>query len=47
MQQTGTAMRKIRIIEHILLDGVIQTPGAPNEDGHPQIKQNQIGGTQQ
>lgn len=26
-------MRKIRIIEHISLDGVIQAPGAPNEDG--------------
>ena len=25
-------MRKIRIIEHISLDGVIQAPGAPNED---------------
>ena len=29
-------MRKIRIIEHISLDGVIQAPGGPNEDGdHP------------
>lgn len=26
-------MRKIRIIEHITLDGVIQAPGGPNEDG--------------
>ncbi len=26
-------MRKVRIIEHISLDGVIQAPGAPNEDG--------------
>lgn len=26
-------MRKIRIIEHISLDGVIQAPGGPNEDG--------------
>ena len=26
-------MRKIKIIEHISLDGVIQAPGAPNEDG--------------
>jgi dihydrofolate reductase len=26
-------MRKIRIIEHISLDGVIQAPGAPGEDG--------------
>jgi dihydrofolate reductase len=26
-------MRKIRIIEHISLDGVIQAPGDPNEDG--------------
>jgi dihydrofolate reductase len=26
-------MRKIRIIEQISLDGVIQTPGGPNEDG--------------
>jgi dihydrofolate reductase len=25
-------MRKIRIIEHISLDGVIQAPGAPDED---------------
>ena len=25
-------MRKIRIIEHISLDGVIQAPGGPNED---------------
>jgi dihydrofolate reductase len=29
----GGAMRKIRIIEHISLDGVIQAPGGPNEDG--------------
>jgi hypothetical protein len=28
-------MRKIRIIEHISLDGVIQGPGGPNEDGYP------------
>ena len=29
-------MRKIRIIEHISLDGVIQAPGGPNEDpGYP------------
>jgi dihydrofolate reductase len=27
-------MRKIRIIEHISLDGVIQAPGGPNEDGN-------------
>jgi dihydrofolate reductase len=26
-------MRKIRIIEHISLDGVIQAPGGPGEDG--------------
>ena len=26
-------MRKIKIIEHITLDGVIQAPGAPGEDG--------------
>ena len=26
-------MRKIRIIEHITLDGVIQAPGGPGEDG--------------
>jgi dihydrofolate reductase len=26
-------MRRIRIIEHISLDGVIQAPGGPNEDG--------------
>ena len=26
-------MRKIKIIEHISLDGVIQAPGAPDEDG--------------
>ncbi len=26
-------MRKLKIIEHISLDGVIQAPGAPNEDG--------------
>jgi len=26
-------MRKITIIEHISLDGVIQAPGGPNEDG--------------
>jgi dihydrofolate reductase len=26
-------MRKIKIIEHISLDGVIQAPGGPNEDG--------------
>jgi len=26
-------MRKIRIIEHISLDGVIQAPGGPEEDG--------------
>ena len=26
-------MRKIRIIEHISLDGVIQSPGGPKEDG--------------
>jgi hypothetical protein len=25
-------MRKIRIIEHISLDGVIQGPGGPEED---------------
>ena len=28
-------MRKIRIIEHISLDGVIQGPGGPNEDDYP------------
>jgi hypothetical protein len=41
-------MGKIRIIEHISLDGVIQAPGTPNEDGRPQVKQNLIGlgGTQ-
>jgi dihydrofolate reductase len=27
-------MRKIRIIEHISLDGVIQGPGGPNEDNY-------------
>jgi dihydrofolate reductase len=27
-------MRKIRIIEYISLDGVIQGPGGPNEDGY-------------
>src|SRR3981081_3249650 len=26
-------MRKIKIIEHISLDGVIQAPGGPDEDG--------------
>jgi len=26
-------MRNIRIIEHISLDGVIQAPGGPKEDG--------------
>ena len=26
-------MRRIRIIEHISLDGVIQAPGGPKEDG--------------
>ncbi len=26
-------MRQIRIIEHISLDGVIQAPGGPGEDG--------------
>jgi dihydrofolate reductase len=26
-------MRKIRIIEHISLDGMIQAPGVPGEDG--------------
>jgi dihydrofolate reductase len=26
-------MRKLKIIEHISLDGVIQAPGGPNEDG--------------
>lgn len=26
-------MRRLRIIEHISLDGVIQAPGGPNEDG--------------
>ncbi|HET9717296.1 MAG TPA: hypothetical protein VFP60_14045 [Pseudolabrys sp.] len=25
-------MRKVRIIEHISIDGVIQAPGGPNED---------------
>jgi dihydrofolate reductase len=28
-------MRKIKIIEHISLDGVIQAPGGPNEDNYP------------
>jgi len=28
----GNAMRKIRIMEHISLDGVIQAPGGPEED---------------
>jgi dihydrofolate reductase len=28
-------MRKIRIIEHISLDGVIQGPSGPNEDDYP------------
>jgi hypothetical protein len=29
-------MRKISIIEHISLDGVIQAPGGPKEDpGYP------------
>src|SRR5215471_14048959 len=28
----GDVMRKIRIIEHISLDGVIQAPGGPKED---------------
>ena len=28
-----TAMRKIKIMEHITLDGVIQAPGGPDEDG--------------
>ncbi len=27
------AMRKLKIFEHISLDGVIQAPGGPNEDG--------------
>jgi hypothetical protein len=27
-------MRKIRIIEHISLDGVIQGPGGPKEDNY-------------
>ena len=27
-------MRKIRIIEHISLDGVIQGPGGPKEDDY-------------
>jgi dihydrofolate reductase len=32
----GDRMRKIRIIEHISLDGVIQAPGGPKEDpGYP------------
>ena len=26
-------MRKLKIIEHVSLDGVIQAPGGPNEDG--------------
>jgi len=26
-------MRKLKIIEHISPDGVIQAPGGPNEDG--------------
>jgi hypothetical protein len=31
-------MRKIRIIEHISLDGVIQDPSGPNEDpGYPPV----------
>jgi dihydrofolate reductase len=28
-------MRRINIIEHISLDGVIQSPGGPNEDDYP------------
>lgn len=28
-------MRKLKIIEHISLDGVIQAPGGPNEDDYP------------
>jgi dihydrofolate reductase len=33
-KETGEqSMRKIRIIEHISLDGVIQSPGGRNEDG--------------
>ncbi len=32
-QQATRRSRKIRIIEHISLDGVIQAPGGPNEDG--------------
>jgi dihydrofolate reductase len=27
-------MRKLKIFEHISLDGVIQAPGGPNEDGN-------------
>ena len=26
-------MRKIRILEHISIDGIVQAPGGPNEDG--------------
>ena len=26
-------MRKVKIIEHITLDGIIQAPGGPGEDG--------------
>ena len=26
-------MRTVRIVEHISLDGVIQAPGGPDEDG--------------
>jgi len=33
LDKEHNVMRKIRIIEHISLDGVIQAPGGPNEDG--------------
>jgi dihydrofolate reductase len=35
MSTQRKSMRKIRIIEHISLDGVIQGPGGPNEDDYP------------
>jgi dihydrofolate reductase len=33
LEKETSRMRKIKIIEHISLDGVIQAPGGPNEDG--------------
>jgi dihydrofolate reductase len=32
-QKGDSKMRKIRILQHISLDGVIQAPGGSNEDG--------------